>query len=221
MKGGSATTSHAHMDAGSFVFERDGVRWAMDLGMQSYITLESRGVDLWNQRQDGQRWDVFRLGNMSHNTLTVNGQRHVVSGKAEIINTFREPGHKGAVVNLTSTLANGLARAIRTVALDEADNLEVIDELAAPTDSAAQIMWVMATPAEPRMIDGHIMELSKDGKRMRMYVDAGDMPLEMHVWDNNPPHDYDHPNPGSCRVGFTMTLPAGKHTAVKVKFTMI
>ena len=43
VKGGSPSTSHAHMDAGSFIFERDGVRWAMDLGMQSYITLESKG----------------------------------------------------------------------------------------------------------------------------------------------------------------------------------
>eukprot|EP01132_Coremiostelium_polycephalum_P023046 gene23046-27391_t len=31
-KGGSPSLSHAHMDAGSFVMEADGVRWAADLG---------------------------------------------------------------------------------------------------------------------------------------------------------------------------------------------
>lgn len=59
------------MDAGSFVYEKNGVRWAMDLGMQNYFSLESKGVDLWNQSQEGQRWDVFRLNNMAHNTLTI------------------------------------------------------------------------------------------------------------------------------------------------------
>ena len=70
-KGGSASESHGHMDAGSFVYEVNGVRWACDLGMQDYLSLESVGVDLWNKTQNGQRWDVFRLGPFSHNTLTI------------------------------------------------------------------------------------------------------------------------------------------------------
>jgi hypothetical protein len=39
LKGGSAGLNHAHMDAGSFVLEADGVRWACDLGMQDYESL--------------------------------------------------------------------------------------------------------------------------------------------------------------------------------------
>lgn len=46
VKGGSPLTSHAHMDAGSFIYERKGIRWAIDLGMQNYLSLESRGVNL-------------------------------------------------------------------------------------------------------------------------------------------------------------------------------
>ncbi|MBQ5582366.1 MAG: heparinase, partial [Bacteroidales bacterium] len=65
VKGGSASTSHAHMDAGSFIYEKDGERWVMDLPMQEYITLESKGLDIWNIRQDSDRWDVFRMGNDS------------------------------------------------------------------------------------------------------------------------------------------------------------
>ena len=40
IKGGSAADGHAHMDQGSFVYDEGGLRWAMDFGMQSYITLE-------------------------------------------------------------------------------------------------------------------------------------------------------------------------------------
>ena len=52
------------MDAGSFIYERKGIRWAIDLGMQNYLSLESRGINLWDQSQEGQRWGVFRLGNI-------------------------------------------------------------------------------------------------------------------------------------------------------------
>ena len=40
IKGGSAANNHSHMDAGSFVFESKGVRWACDLGNQKYAPLE-------------------------------------------------------------------------------------------------------------------------------------------------------------------------------------
>ena len=35
-KGGKGTSSHGNMDAGSFIFELDGVRWSVDPGNQSY-----------------------------------------------------------------------------------------------------------------------------------------------------------------------------------------
>ena len=113
VKGGSPSTSHAHMDAGSFIFERDGVRWAMDLGMQSYITLESKGVDLWNMSQNGQRWEVFRLSNIAHNTLTINGERHLVKSNAPITRTFESKKQKGAEVDLSSVVANSVKKAVR------------------------------------------------------------------------------------------------------------
>ena len=48
VKLGSPSINHGHMDVGSFVFEADGVRWAIDLGSEDYNTTETRGVDLWN-----------------------------------------------------------------------------------------------------------------------------------------------------------------------------
>lgn len=80
--GGSASIPHGHMDAGSFIYEKNGVRWAIDLGLQSYYTLEKEGVDLWNKDQNGQRWDVFRLGNTAHSTITINNEKHLVERKS-------------------------------------------------------------------------------------------------------------------------------------------
>jgi hypothetical protein len=35
------------MDAGSFIFELNGVRWVIDPGNQEYYELEKTGFDLW------------------------------------------------------------------------------------------------------------------------------------------------------------------------------
>ena len=58
IKGGSPGLSHAHMDVGAFVMDADGVRWADDLGMQDYESLESKGVKLWGKTQDAERWKI-------------------------------------------------------------------------------------------------------------------------------------------------------------------
>ncbi|KAA6345286.1 hypothetical protein EZS27_007139 [termite gut metagenome] len=47
-KGGTASTNHAHMDAGTFVMDAGGVRWASDFGSENYHSLETKGIALWN-----------------------------------------------------------------------------------------------------------------------------------------------------------------------------
>ena len=75
VKGGRANLSHAHMDAGSFVFEADGVRWAIDLEPPGYQRLESEGLKIWDRSQKSDRWKVYVYRNDAHNTLTVADQR--------------------------------------------------------------------------------------------------------------------------------------------------
>ncbi len=212
IKGGSPMTSHAHMDAGSFIYEYDGVRWSMDLGMQDYHSLESRGVDLWNQEQHGQRWDVFRLGNEAHSTLTLNGEHHRVKSFVPLTEVWQKKSRKGARLEMTEAFGDMVTDAERSVFLDRRNRLHVEDRLTAD-DGEVEVMWVMTTPARARIAaDGSIL-LEKDGKRMklRMAVSAdgtSDPAVIPHVWTNDPPHDYDAPNPGTCRVGFTFTVPA-------------
>ncbi|MDD3079272.1 MAG: heparinase II/III family protein [Paludibacter sp.] len=117
VKGGKAGNSHGHMDAGSFVYVSDGVRWAMDLGMQDYLPLETKGIDLWNMGQDSQRWEVFRLNNKAHNTLTINDKRHLVNGMARITKTYDSDAMRGVEIDMTEVFQDDLSEAKRTVAL--------------------------------------------------------------------------------------------------------
>ena len=69
-KAGSPSVNHGHMDIGSFVMEAEGVRWAFDLGVQNYNSLESKGIKVFGKDQDAQRWSILRMNNYFHNTLT-------------------------------------------------------------------------------------------------------------------------------------------------------
>ena len=219
VKGGSPLTSHAHMDAGSFIYERKGIRWAIDLGMQNYLSLESRGINLWDQSQEGQRWGVFRLGNMAHNTLTINNKRHLVNSYASINRIYKSEDMKGAEVDLISVFADDMEKVVRIIYLNEEDDLIVKDELVTG-EKEALVTWIMVTPAEAKIIGKNQMELAKDGYRMLLTVIApGD--VEMKLWSNEPLYAFDEPNPGSMRVGFETHLPANRKNLLKVTLNLI
>jgi len=117
IKGGSPSSNHAHMDTGSFVLDMDGVRWAIDLGSQSYYSLESKGVGLWGKNQDSERWTVFRLNNTSHNTLVVNGQLQRVKGNAPILRFSADTQDPYTVVDMSPAYEGQLNHAERGLRL--------------------------------------------------------------------------------------------------------
>jgi len=204
--GGAANISHGHMDAGAFVYEKNGVRWAVELGLQSYYTLESVGVDLWNSNQNGQRWDVFRLGNTGHSTLVINGERHLVNGAPKIIDSFQSDTCKGAELDLSSIFATTVRKVIRKVTLDSKNDLHVSDKITTK-EISAKIWWIMVAPEEAEIVSANQIELTKSGKKMLLTVESP-ATVTMKIWDNEPVHSYDQNNPGTLRVGFETTLPA-------------
>lgn len=217
VKGGTSSFSHAHMDAGSFVYENEGVRWAMDLGMQNYYSLESKGVDLWNMKQDSQRWDVYRIGATPHNTLTVNGERHMTEGMANFTATYDKKNLKGVEVDLTSTLGSAVQKATRQVLLKGKD-LVVSDALIGG-EADKTIRWTMCTPAEPKIVGENSFLLQKDGKTMEVCINAP-CKVNLFIKDNVSPNSYDYANPGSSRIGYEFVLESGKETSIEVIMKM-
>ena len=220
IKGGSPMTSHAHMDAGSFVYEYDGVRWSMDLGMQDYHSLESRGIDLWNQGEGGQRWDVFRIGNESHSTLTVNGKHHMVKSFVPLTDVWKEKKRKGARLDMTSVYAGQVADAKRGIWLDGKNHLHVEDRISA-SGRDIEVRWTMMTPAEAEIISEKEIRLEKNGHRMVLRFESSGLEALPFVLPDDPPHEYDAPNPGTCRVGFTVTVPAGAEAVLKASLVPV
>lgn len=213
MKGGSVSVNHAHMDVGSFVMDADGKRWAMDFGMQDYESLESKGIQLFGRTQDAQRWTVFRLTNLVHNTLTVNGQHQRVTGRAPITSSSTTPTFMNAVTDLSEIYKGQLAKANRGIAIVDKSYVVVRDEIET-LDSSTTIRWTMLTPANAK-ITGDKIELTQDGKKLFLQVESP-VAVTMKTWSTDPPNSYDAPNPGTALVGFEVTLPAKSKTAINV-----
>ncbi|NCI46827.1 heparinase II/III domain-containing protein [Sediminibacterium soli] len=213
-KGGSPSSSHAHMDAGSFVLDADGLRWAMDFGMQDYENLESKGIDLWNMRQQSQRWKVFRYNNYAHNTLTVNDSLQRVEGMAELTDYSDAASDMNAVVDMSAVYRGQLAKSIRKISLLNKSSVQVLDRIQV-ADRRAVIRWTMATPATPKIIDAHTLELSRDGKKLLLSVKQP-AAIEWKTWSTSPANAYDAANPGTTLVGFETSQAAGANAVIEV-----
>lgn len=211
VKGGGAGHNHGHMDAGSFVLDMDGLRWAKDLGMQDYLSLESRGIELWNMRQNSPRWKVFRLGSDAHNTLTVAGQLHSASAMASL----QKPSDSEALIDLAQVL--GLPRAVRRVRFSS-DGVEIEDHIEGATPGS-EIRWAMCTEAEIRIADKTAILTQKD-KTLRVHF-AGDA-ARLEIRDISAPRsDSDHPNPNTRQLVATAAASADRRWRLSVRFSRI
>ncbi|MBK7131332.1 MAG: heparinase II/III family protein [Bacteroidales bacterium] len=214
IKGGSPSVNHGHMDVGSFVMEALGERWAMDFGMQDYNSLETAGVDLWNMKQNSQRWEVFRYNNLAHNTLTVNNQLQVVGGYAKITSSSESAGMINAITDISSVYSVILTKAIRGIAIVDNSYVTVRDEVET-SNAETVIRWNMVTSAAVNITDNNTAVLTKNGKKLELKVKAP-ASVTMKTWSTVPSHSYDAANPGTIMVGFEVTVPANTKASLTV-----
>ncbi|MEN6455806.1 MAG: heparinase II/III family protein [Prolixibacteraceae bacterium] len=164
-KGGRGTVNHGNMDGGSFVFELNGVRWAIDPGNQSYHELEKTGFDLWGKCQDCQRWTLLTKNNFGHNTLSVNDRLHVVDGMTELTG-FSGGENPRAAFDLTRAFGGDLKSAKRTFIKDSPVSLVIEDDLELNSNTKL-ITWQMLTVADVEVVHGGVV-LRQNGKELKL-----------------------------------------------------
>lgn len=124
------------MDGGSFVFETEGYRWAVDLGMENYTKIEATGLRLWDSTQGADRWKVFRLSPESHNILRIDNRQQNVKGKSRIVK-FSE---NSTEMDLTPLYTPVVKKATRTATLLPGRALEIRDRLTG-LPPGAEVTW--------------------------------------------------------------------------------
>lgn len=203
VKAGYADFSHAHMDNGSFVFEKSGVRWSVDLGTQSYGKVQDMIDDA---SQNGTRWQVFRYGCDSHSVLRFGSANHIIDGKAEILQTWESSDRKGCLLDMDDTFEPYAASVKRYVWCDDIDDLHIADEIKGVKESVT-LTWNMLTEAQVRKESENILILSSGEKQMCLECN---LPCTSYIVSATTGNSYDPANPGVTRVGFKVPVQAGK-----------
>lgn len=219
MKGGSPSALYGHMDGGSFVLDAKGCRWASDLGGEDYYRLESAERDIWDMRQQSDRWRIFRLGAEGHGVLSINGEPQRVDGAARVASF--SAGFPSKVVMDLTTLYPSATRVVRTGTL-QAGGGYVLEDRVEGVEKDADVRWQMITPAKVKSIDGNRLELVQadaDGEDRTLVLTVSD---EKAAWraaplDDKPGVDESR-NLGMTRVSFTQRADDAGAVSFSVRF---
>ncbi|MFT7589376.1 MAG: hypothetical protein ACI959_001594 [Limisphaerales bacterium] len=164
-KGGRGTVNHGNMDGGSFIFELNGVSWAIDPGNQSYGVLERAKFKLWGRCQECDRWELITKSNFGHSTLSVSNQLHVVDGLATIAD-FQKGDKPEVTIDMTATFQGQLKSAKRRF-LKESSTSIIIEDNIEISEETKLITWQLITTADVIVVQGGPI-LKQDGKQFRL-----------------------------------------------------
>jgi hypothetical protein len=212
VKAGTETHSHAHMDAGSFVMDANGVRWAMDFGMQEYQSLESKGINLFKMTQESPRWEVFRLNNLAHNTLTFNNKKHWIAGVSIIDNPVEKEGLMSVTTDISSFFPKDAKKVERTFAIIDNKYVQIQDRIIT-AEKQDTIRWNMLTTAIPQIKNNKTILLKQNGKELLLTME-GDATIQAKTWTTVSKNSYDVSNKGTVFVGFEIIIPENSDRAI-------
>jgi len=183
-KGGRASVNHGNMDAGSFVFELNGVRWVIDPGTQDYNTLEQAGFDLWSTSQNSQRWTLLTKGNFGHSTLTVDDAQFNVDGYAPIIK-YKTGDQPEATIDMSEVYKGHLQSAKRKF-IKDTDHSIIIEDDVVTMDSTRLLTWAIMTTAEVIPAKNGAI-LKQDGKQLNLkIISPGEINVSVFMMDPPP-----------------------------------
>ena len=210
LKGGTPNNSHGHMDAGSFILEAGGVRWALDLGTESYDKMRAARLDLWNYTQNSNRWTTFRVGPEGHNILRFDGERQLINGRGEVTGLKTANGVMGAEADLSSLYMNKAGRVTRRLLLYPDRSVSIQDSWKA-NDSAVTVSFQWLTRATvAKDADGLLLQQAGQLLRLKLEQPQPATGVVIEVQDvSQSKAVQDSDNPGLSRIVITVKTPAG------------
>ena len=136
VKGGSADVPGGQMDAGSFVFELDGVRWALDGGVRPARSTQTAAPELAG---GAGRWRYEVDNELGHSTVRVEGLPHRARGFAPL----RVDEVSGEVLVAMDSVLGPPVREWTRAWLPRGAGLRLRDEYV--LDSSATVVWQWLT----------------------------------------------------------------------------
>jgi hypothetical protein len=166
-KGGKAKLSHGNMDAGTFVFELNGVRWVVDPGNQRYYLLNKIGFNLAGHCQDCPRWTLLTKKNQGHSTITVNDERFDVEATAKIID-FKTGGKPECTIDLSPLYFDNVKTVTRKFVKENNQSILIEDKIET-NEKTKEIIWGIMTQADVIPTKNSAI-LKQDGKELKLRI---------------------------------------------------
>ena len=213
LKCGADSCNHSHMDVGSFVMSCGRQNWFTELVHQDYYSVLKHGIDLYNRSQYSPRWKVCRDGMYSHNLVVFSDSLQRVEKKAWIDKSGDRKNFVYAASDLTAIQGVPLKSYWRGIAVADNRQAVVRDEIAAST-ADVPVRWAAITGADVEILDDATARLTMDGRAL--YVRAEGPGVKLETYSTQTGEIFDEPNPGTCLLGFSTVVPAGK----KADFTV-
>ncbi|MCL2742605.1 MAG: heparinase II/III family protein [Planctomycetaceae bacterium] len=212
-KGGNNRANHGHLDIGSFVYEVNGVRWAVDLGTDDYNMPGYFGK---------QRWDYFRLNNKSHNTLVIGDKIQNPTADCKIVSlrTGKNAGISDnivafASVDMTDAYKEQVKTAQRFATLLKDGTVLIQDTVIGAKEP---VRWGMMTRADIKL-DGKTAILSQDGKKIRLEMTTLYDSEKFEIVSAKPPTKAERQNEGYQMLTI-VSKPKGENEKVHIAVTM-
>lgn len=168
MSAGVLSEYGSHFDKGSFIYDYNGVRWAMDLGFDNYNITGGYhgepGYTLYRKRTEG------------HNCVVINptssSPGQVSNAYAYMESSASSEGSAYMIYNLTDAYSDNVSSYKRGFYLgDGRETLLIRDEISLLDTS--DIYWFMHTESEIVIdSDGKGATLYRDGRELRVTVDC-------------------------------------------------
>jgi hypothetical protein len=193
-KAGNNRANHGHLDIGSFVYEINSIRWAVDLGADNYNMPGYFGK---------QRWDYYRLNNRSHNTLVIGNKIQNPSADCKLIEFKRfDEGQivARAVADITAAYKGQVRSAKRTATLYKDGSAVIEDVLEGVTEP---VRWGMVTAANIE-INNKTAILSQNKKQLHIEIISNEV-RQFETVSVTPPTEMENPNKGFSMLAAAVT----------------
>ena len=160
--GGRNNAYHSHVDAGAFVFDIMGERWAMDIPPEEYNLMYGKDNNAYYRRRAE-----------GHNTVVINPDTSVgqITNASSYVTSYKFSNNDAYAVydmsQIYSTWASGYKRGFYVG--DNRRSLTVRDEIT--LKNPAQIYWFMHTKADIEPTENGAI-LTKNGKKLKLEVQS-------------------------------------------------
>jgi hypothetical protein len=218
LKGGTPYNSHGHMDAGSFILEANGVRWAIDLGTENYGKMREAKLDLWNYSQNSSRWSTFRVGSESHNILRFDNEPQEIDGRAVVTELPDVNGTMGNTADLSSLYSKKTKQVRRIILLHPDHSVSLKDEWITK-DRAVEVSWQLLTRAKVKKIPTGLL-LEQGGQSLHLKIEEP-LPMDnltIEILDvSKSKKTQDSDNPGVSRIDIKLRTPASSNDKLFIR----